>query len=105
MEYLIIEYCKYYNNHFVEEVTYRIGDKVKVYNCFSSERGSLYRNPNDFLMGDWEIIDKDGEIYCVYNNVDNRRLWVSKYMLCKATSSWREKLLEAQNILNESSDD
>lgn len=84
IEYIIIEYCKYYNEHFVEEgEIFRIGDKVRVYDCFKRNRGSLYREPNEFLMGDWEIINKNGEIYCVYNNIDKRRLWVSKYMLSK----------------------
>ena len=82
LELLIIKYCHYYNKNLVKKSKeYRIGDKVEIYNCFNTERGKLKRNSNETLMGDWEIVSKDNEIYGVYNNVDKRLLHVSKYMI------------------------
>lgn len=85
LEIVIIEYCKSYNNNFVENShQYNIGDKVRVYDCFTSNRGSLINRDENYLIGDWEIVSKDNEIYGVYNNDNKQLLHVSKYMLRKA---------------------
>lgn len=82
LELIIIKYCQYYNKYIAKpSYQFNIGDKVKVYDCFTSERGKLLRNRDQTLMGDWEIVEKDGEIYGVYNNINNRLLHVSKYMI------------------------
>ena len=82
LESMIIQYCRYYNTEIVEQGDiYNIGDKVRVYDCFTSDRGNLARNNTELLIGDWEIVSKDGEIYGVFNNSTNQLLHVSKYML------------------------
>lgn len=82
LELIIIKYCQYYNKYIAKpSVQFNIGDKVTVYDCFTTERGKLLRNYNQILMGDWEIVEKDGEIYGVYDNVSKRLLHVSKYMI------------------------
>lgn len=82
LEMIIIEYCKFFNNNLVEpSPDYKIGDKVIVYDCFSKDRGNLQRKEKTPLMGDWEIISKENEIYGVRNKIDGRILHVSKYML------------------------
>ena len=81
LELLIIKYCQFYNKNIEPSHQFNIGDKVEVYDCFSTDRGSLRRDNNEILMGDWEIVSKDNEIYGVVNNVNNQLLHVSKYML------------------------
>ena len=83
LEHIIIEYCKYYNSNIAQpSYEYKIGEKVKVYDCFNSNRGSLM-NRNEYLIGDWEIYSKDNEIYGVVDNNNERLIHVSKYMLEK----------------------
>lgn len=82
LESMIIQYCRYYNSDLVEQgEIFNIGDKVQVYDCFTTDRGALQRNNNELLIGNWEIVSKDNEIYGVYNNENNQLLHVSKYML------------------------
>ena len=85
LELLVIKYCRLYNEYIesINNTTYRIGEKVNVYDCFRSDRGKLIRNNPQFLIGDWEIVSKDGEIYGVYNNDNKQLLHVSKWMLSK----------------------
>lgn len=81
LEYVIIEYCKYYNSEVAQpSYEFKIGEKVKVYDCFTSNRGSLL-NRWDFLIGDWEIHSKDNEIYGVVDKDNGQILHVSKYMI------------------------
>lgn len=84
LEQVIVEYCKYYNSQIAQpSYEFKIGEKVKVYDCFTSNRGSLL-NRHEFLIGDWEIHSKDNEIYGVINKNNGQILHVSKYMLhCK----------------------
>ena len=82
LEKIIIEYCRDYNRNVVEpSPEYKIGDKVIVYDCFKKDRGNLQRNEKTPLMGDWEIVSKENEIYGVQNKNTNQLLHVSKYML------------------------
>ena len=84
LESMIIAYCRYYNTDIAEPGDiYNIGDKVRVYDCFTTNRGALNRNNNELLIGNWEIVSKDGEIYGVFNNDNNQLLHVSKYMIHK----------------------
>ncbi len=84
LESMIIEYCRYYNLELVEQgEIFNIGDKVHVYDCFTTDRGALQRNNTELLIGNWEIVSKDGEIYGVFNNDNNQLLHVSKYMIRK----------------------
>lgn len=85
LESMIIQYCRYYNKEVSEPgEIYNIGDKVHVYDCFTTDRGALNRNNTELLIGNWEIVSKDGEIYGVFNNDNNQLLHVSKYMIRKA---------------------
>ena len=82
LELLIIKYNRYYNKNIAKPgIKYKIGDKVRVFNCFNEERGKLKRKSDETLMGDWEIVSKDNEIYGVYNNFNKQLLHVSKYMI------------------------
>lgn len=82
LEKIIIEYCNDYNRNVVETgPEYKIGDKVIVYDCFTKDRGNLRRNEKTPLMGNWEIVSKENEIYGVKNKNNNQLLHVSKYML------------------------
>lgn len=81
LERMVIQYSKYYNRNVKPSPQFNIGDKVVVYDCFTTDRGSLQRNERIPLMGDWEIVSKDNEIYGVRNNIDKQLLHVSKYML------------------------
>ena len=82
LELLIIKYCQFYNNHLVKKShKFKLGDKVIVYDCFSSNKGSLKRNTQNILLGDWEIVSINNEIYGVYNNETKKLLHVSKYMV------------------------
>ena len=89
LELLIIKYCEWYNKEIDKiETKFEIGDKVNVCDCFTTEKGSLERNNAVNLLGDWEVVDKKGETYAVYNNINHRLLHVSKYMLSpKVTKS------------------
>lgn len=82
LEKIIIEYCRDYNRNVAEPgPEYKIGDKVIVYDCFGKDRGNLQRNEKTTLLGDWEIVSKENEIYGVQNKINNQLLHISKYML------------------------
>ena len=82
LESMIISYCRYHNENVEKNYKeYEIGDKVKVYDCFTTDRGNLQRVNPSYIIGDWEIETKDNEIYGVRNNEDKKLLHVSKYMI------------------------
>lgn len=85
LELLIIKYSEYYNKEIDKiETKFNIGDKVKVYDCFSQDRGSLQLTNKVSYPGEWYIKGKKGNTYQVYRvnkKGEEEILNVSKYML------------------------